>query len=63
MAARIRQGAAAALSVIVAAVVIGLMMTMGDTVPLWYQVGFLVFGPLVSLAGGALSRRQERRSR
>ena len=37
--------------------VIVLMMTVGETAPLWYQVGFLVFGPLASLAGGTLYRR------
>lgn len=58
IAASIRRGAAATLAVMIALVVVALMMTMSDSVPLWYQFGFLVFGPLASLAGGVLRRRQ-----
>jgi hypothetical protein len=57
VAARIRRGAAAVLAIIIAVVVVGLMTTNSGSVPLWYQVGFLVFGPMASLAGGALLRR------
>ena len=57
VAARIRRGAAAALAVLIALTVVALMTATSESAPLWYQVGFLVFGPLASLAGGALLRR------
>lgn len=57
VAASIRRGASATLAVIIALVVVVLMKTMSESAPLWYQFGFLVFGPLASLAGGALRRR------
>jgi hypothetical protein len=57
IAAWIRRGAAATLAVIIALVVIALMVTMSESVPVWYQIGFLVVGPLAALAGGALLRR------
>jgi peptidoglycan/LPS O-acetylase OafA/YrhL len=58
IAASIRRGAAATLAVIIALVVVALMMTMSESVPLWYTFGFLVFGPLASLAGGDFWRRR-----
>jgi hypothetical protein len=57
VAARIRRGAAAALAVLIAVTVVALMTATSESAPLWYQGGFLVFGPLASLAGGALLRR------
>jgi hypothetical protein len=62
-AAWIRRGAAAALAVIIALMVVALMVTMSESVPLWSQLGFLVFGPLASLAGGALWRRRQCKKR
>ena len=53
----IRQGAATALAMIVATVVPVLMVTMGDSSPLWYQIVFLAVGPLAALAGGAVRAR------
>jgi hypothetical protein len=58
IAASIRRGAAETLAVMIALVVVALMVTMSESVPLWYQFGFLVFGPLTSFAGGVFRRRQ-----
>jgi hypothetical protein len=57
VAAWMRRGAAVALAILIALVVATLMMTMAGSVPGWYAVGFLILGPLASLAGGALLRR------
>jgi hypothetical protein len=53
----IRPGAATALAGIVMIVVAVLMVTMSDDVPLWYQLAFLIIGPLASLGGGSLRLR------
>jgi len=58
VAARLRQGAEAATSVIVFVVVTALIAAqVGDT-PLWYGLVFLIVGPLSSFAGGALFLRK-----
>jgi len=36
-----------------------LMVTMSDTVPLWYQLAFLVVRPSASLAAGTLFLRRQ----
>ncbi len=56
LAAWIRRGAATALAGIVMISVAVLMVTRSETVPLWYQLAFLIAGPLASLAGGRLFR-------
>ena len=55
--ARIRPGTAAALACLNLVAVVNLMLRAGDivAVPLWYQLAFLIMGPLASLTGGALS--------
>jgi hypothetical protein len=58
LAASIRRWAAATLAVMVACIVTALMITMPESAPLWYQFGFLVFGPLASLTGGRVWRRR-----
>jgi len=60
VAARIRPPAAPVLAALVFAVVVTLMITSGDSVPLWYQLAFLVFAPAGSIAGGALAARRTR---
>ena len=54
VAAWIRPGAATALAGIVMISVAVLMVTKSGAVPLWYQLAFLIAGPLASLAGGRL---------
>lgn len=54
IAARVRRGAAEVLALLAAIAVVTLMITRGENVPLWYQIGFLVLSPLASIAGGAL---------
>jgi hypothetical protein len=56
----IRRGTANVLAAIVFMAVILLMVAVPDSVPLWYQFGFLIFGPLASSAGGALFHRAQR---
>jgi hypothetical protein len=58
LAAWIRPGAAAALAGIVMISVAVLMVTKTGAVPLWYQLAFLIAGPLASLAGGTLFLRR-----
>jgi hypothetical protein len=53
--ARIRAGTAAALAWLNFVTVATLMVRIGDALPLWYQLGFLIIGPLASLMGGALA--------
>ena len=53
VAARIQPPAAPVMAVIILAVVAVLMTTRGDTTPLWYQLAFLIGGPLAALAGAA----------
>jgi hypothetical protein len=57
IAARIRRPAALVMAAITFAIVLALMLTNGDGVPLWYQMAFLVAGPLAPLAGGAVASR------
>jgi hypothetical protein len=59
--ARIRTGTAAALACLNVVAVANLMLRTGDAVPLWYQLGFLILGPLAALAGGALSENSGNR--
>jgi hypothetical protein len=54
IAAWIRPGAATALAGVVMISVAVLMVTKTGAVPLWYQLAFLIAGPLASLAGGTL---------
>jgi hypothetical protein len=54
IAAWIRPAAAIMLGALVAIVAIILMVSPSDTAPLWYQLTFLVFGPMAATAGGAL---------
>jgi hypothetical protein len=58
-AAWIRAGAATALAVIVMISVSALMVTRSESAPLWYQLAFLIVGPLASLAGGTLFLRRQ----
>jgi hypothetical protein len=47
--------------VIVLVVVVVLIVREGLTVPSWYEVVFLVAGPLASVIGGALAARRRPR--
>jgi hypothetical protein len=58
-AARIRAGAATALAAIVMISVAILMVTQSDSAPLWYQLAFLIAGPLASFAGGTLFLKKQ----
>jgi hypothetical protein len=53
VAALIRPGAPKVLAAITGLVVIALMIADSQRVPLWFAVVFLIFGPVVSIAGGA----------
>lgn len=55
IAGRVRSAAPIVLSLIVLTTVVVLMRMGAGSVPLWYQIGFLILGPLASLKGGALS--------
>lgn len=55
-ASSMRRGAAMLLAALVALMVVALVATTSNTEPVWYQLGFLVLGPMSVLAGGALSR-------
>jgi hypothetical protein len=57
----IRRGAARALAGVVTIGVAVLMVTIPNSVPLWYQLAFLIGGPLASLAGGALFQNRQGR--
>ena len=57
----IRSGAASALAAVIITGVGVLMLAMPDSVPLWYQLAFLIGGPLASLAGGTLFVKKQRR--
>jgi hypothetical protein len=57
VAAWIRRGAATALAWIVMISVAILMVTRSGSVPLWYQLAFLIVGPAASWAGGRLLQR------
>jgi hypothetical protein len=61
IAARIRRPAALVMAAISFVTVVTLMLTNGDGVPLWYQLAFLVTGPLAPLAGGAVASRRHLR--
>jgi hypothetical protein len=60
VAARIRPPAAPVLAALVFAIVVTLMIVAGDGVPLWYQLAFLVFAPVASIAGGVVAVRRAR---
>ena len=62
LAASLRPYAARALAVIVFVLIIGLMIAVPNSVPLWYQWSCLPLGPLAVLAGGRL-HRDSRKSR
>ena len=58
LAAWMRSGAAAGVALMIVVLVVVFMFTMTDGGgPRWYHVGFLFFGPLAALAGGAFLRR------
>ena len=59
VAAWLRPHASGIVAFLILVMVIVFMATMGvgETGPLWYHIGFLIFGPLAALAGGALLRR------
>jgi hypothetical protein len=61
LAAWVRQGAATVLGALVVVVAVVLMASPSDTAPAWYQLTFLVLGPLAAHAGGVLrvSRRSD----
>lgn len=61
LAAWIRPGAATAMAGIVMISVAVLMVTKSDSVPLWYQLAFLIAGPLASWAGGTLFLKKRTR--
>lgn len=56
-AARMRRPAAPVMGAMVLAVVVVLMLTRGDAAPLWYQLVFLIAGPIAPIAGGAIASR------
>ena len=53
----VRPRTANVLATIVAVVVMTLMIAVPASVPLWYQLAFLIGGPVAAFAGGALCRR------
>jgi len=60
VAALVRPAAPRILAVIVFIVVIVLMLTSTERLPLWFQLGFLVMGPAVAIAGGTCRRTLSR---
>lgn len=56
LASVVRPAATKVLAAMIALIVVGLMIAGPQNVPLWYGPVFLVFGPLVSIAGGAWRR-------
>ena len=54
------RAAATALAVLVMLAVGVLMMAVPESVPLWYQLTFLVVGPVAALAGGTLCLRRRK---
>jgi hypothetical protein len=56
LAALVRPAATKVLAAMIALIVAGLMIAGAGSAPLWYGVAFLVFGPLMSIAGGAWRR-------
>jgi hypothetical protein len=59
LAVRIRPGAANVLSAIILITVAIFMVTKSGSVPLWYQLTFLIAGPEASWAGGTLFPRRQ----
>ena len=53
LASVVRPAATKVLAAMIALIVAALMIAGSENVPLWYGPVFLVFGPLVSMAGGA----------
>jgi hypothetical protein len=60
LAAKVRPGADLTMGVIVALAVLALMMAQAGSVPLWYQLAFLLLGPCSSVAGGAISTSRKK---
>jgi hypothetical protein len=60
LAARVRPAASAVLAAMVFALVVLFMVIRPESVPLWYQIAFLVAGPLAALRGGTLHARRSR---
>ena len=60
LAASIRSAAATVLAAIVFTVVVLLIVITSEPVPAWYSIGFLLGGPLASLAGGTWRRTLSR---
>jgi hypothetical protein len=56
LAALVRPAATKVLAAIIAIVVAALMIAGAGKAPLWYGVAFLVFGPLMAIAGGTWRR-------
>lgn len=56
VAAFIRRGASGVLGALVVIVAVVLMASPTDAAPLWYQLAFLLLGPLAAHAGGLLTR-------
>jgi hypothetical protein len=57
---RVRPGTANVLAAMVLVAVLLLMIALPHSVPLWYQLAFLIFGPVASLAGGAVFPKARR---
>jgi hypothetical protein len=60
-AARMRRPAATVMGAMVLAIVVMLMLTRGDAAPLWYQLVFLIAGPIAPIAGGTIASRHQLR--
>jgi len=56
LAGSIRPASATLLPCLIFVIVVILMITSSQYVPMWYQIGFLVGGPVVSMAGGTCRR-------
>ncbi|HJU74513.1 MAG TPA: permease prefix domain 2-containing transporter [Gemmatimonadaceae bacterium] len=59
VAAWMRRGADVALAVLSTIMIIVFMIVLGGASPRWYQITFLVLGPVAILTGGALLRRKQ----
>lgn len=60
LAALVRPAAPGILAAIVFVVVIALMFVSTERVPVWFQFGFLLMGPLASMAGGTWRGKRSR---
>lgn len=63
VAALLRPGAAHVMAAVVLIVVIALMLAPENTSPLWYQLTFLLVGPVAPMLGGALAGDHQLRPR